>query len=257
VAADVLRESHVPVLIVPAACEHQWPVDRRLRVLIPLDGSDLAEEVLGPVGSLASALPIELVLLRAVPAPLSAAGPRVVALPASYTLAPLSDVERDVAHARHYLEDVAERLRTVAPTISVRVDVGPPVGTIAAVAHDEGVDLIAMATHGGSGLAGLLMGSTAVATLHRAATPMLLVRPAAMRQSSAVEPSADQSESVTLTFSRRDLAVIKEALEGRAGAPEDAAAEVLAQLDWFERQQTAAVFPDVGDEALGQATRDR
>jgi len=56
-------------------------------VLVPLGGSDLAEEVLAPAGRLAGALGAELVLLRAAPpAAYPRTGPRIVSAPPSYAV---------------------------------------------------------------------------------------------------------------------------------------------------------------------------
>ncbi len=49
VADEVMRRAPVPVLLVPAACPGEWPSNRAPRVLLPLDGSELAEGALGLV----------------------------------------------------------------------------------------------------------------------------------------------------------------------------------------------------------------
>jgi nucleotide-binding universal stress UspA family protein len=54
---------------------------------------------------------------------------------------------------------------------------------ISRVAADENVDLVVMATHGYGGLARLALGSVATGTLQRANVPLLLVRPASLRES--------------------------------------------------------------------------
>src|SRR6266540_169598 len=69
VADRVVHEAVLPVLLVPAAAEVAWPDEGRLRILLPLDGSDTAERALGPLGELAGATGAELVLLRVVERP--------------------------------------------------------------------------------------------------------------------------------------------------------------------------------------------
>lgn len=75
VADHVLRHSPVPVLLVPAACELLWPVRPELRtrrpprILVTLDGSEMAESVLGVACAVAAALEAELHLVRVVPRP--------------------------------------------------------------------------------------------------------------------------------------------------------------------------------------------
>ncbi|MBI2910772.1 MAG: universal stress protein [Chloroflexi bacterium] len=154
VAEGVLRESVVPVLLVGAACERLWPGDRPRRILVPLDGSPLAEEGLA-LGEEASALlGSELFLLRV-------------------------DEDRDAA--RGYLEVLASGLRLEKRAVEVLVETGRPATTIATVAREQEIDLIAMTTRGRGGLAGLLLGSVAAGTLQQATTPLLLRRPALER----------------------------------------------------------------------------
>ena len=66
VADEVLRRVPVPVLLVSAVCAQTWAQDQPLRVVAPLDGSDLAEEALGPARDLAATLGNELLLLGVV-----------------------------------------------------------------------------------------------------------------------------------------------------------------------------------------------
>jgi nucleotide-binding universal stress UspA family protein len=65
-ADGVLRHMPVPVLLVSAACTQSWAEDLPLRVVVPLDGSDLAGEELGPARDLAVTLGGELLLLAVV-----------------------------------------------------------------------------------------------------------------------------------------------------------------------------------------------
>jgi nucleotide-binding universal stress UspA family protein len=243
VAAEVLRHAGASVLLVPAACDHEWPTDRRLRVLVPLDGSDLAEEVLTGASALAAATGAELVLVRVVdPGRARPTGVQIVSAPPSYVVAYQHDPEAELTHARHYLEDVAERLHGAAPVRSVRAEVGAPSATIAAVARDEGVDLIAMATHGRGGLSGLLMGSTAAATLQRAGVPVLLVRPAAARQLAVELAPSDEAAPVMLDLTHQELALVRRALERAplGDLPGDPRA-LLARLERDEREQSTGL----------------
>ena len=65
--------------------------------------------------------------------------------------------------------------------VTSRAVAGSPSTAIAAVAHEEDADLIAMATHGRGGLGRLIMGSVADATLQETTVPVMLVRPSAAR----------------------------------------------------------------------------
>jgi nucleotide-binding universal stress UspA family protein len=180
VADQVLRQSPVPVMLVPITCDHAWPEGTALRVLIPLDGSTFAEEVLDPVGKLPSALKAELLLV-------GASGP------VEYKYAdgvPFVGVGFDAVlkETRHYLEGVATRLRGAGQTVTVDAESGRAGPVIDGITRRRRVDLIAMATHGRSGMARLAMGSVATELLHRSTVPLLLWRPAALRH--AEEPSA-------------------------------------------------------------------
>ncbi len=92
------------------------------------------------------------------------------------------DSEAELAEAKRYLATVAERLRSSMGPLRVLAELGQPAVAIAQRAAMEKFDLIAMATHGRSGLARLVLGSVATGTLQHANVPVLLVRPAALRE---------------------------------------------------------------------------
>jgi nucleotide-binding universal stress UspA family protein len=195
VADEVLRHAEMPVLIVPAQAGQTvvatrqaigtqrqraltlgpaWPRpgEEQLRILVTLDGSDLAVQALGPARALAGAMKGELLLLRVVEPP--ALRP------------PVGDDSATPAWAQEPLSEAEDYLETVAATVppgegSVRTlaVVGDPPAAIAETARTQGAHLIAMATRGHGGLARQLVGSVATATLQRASVPVLLVRPTA------------------------------------------------------------------------------
>ena len=100
------------------------------------------------------------------------------------------DEEAERAGALSYLNGVAARLAERGYTTRVEVAVGSSAATIANVVHDRGVDLIAMATHGRSGLARALLGSVVTATVQRAGVPVLLTRPAEVRTCAGADTRA-------------------------------------------------------------------
>jgi nucleotide-binding universal stress UspA family protein len=208
VADRVLRRMAVPVLLVPALAEPPRTTDGPLRILVPLDGSPLAEEVLGQVRALAVTRGAELLLLRVVepPVPLEVDGEGYVSL-----------VQRDadLAEAQRYLESVAGRLRAGGVVATTRALVEEAVPTIVATAADYRADLIAMATHGRSGLARVVLGSVAAGVLHRANTPLLLVRPTAVRAGMASRAPAVPAVTtpVMVALSHADLEVLEDGLE--------------------------------------------
>lgn len=121
-------------------------------ILVPLDGSPLAEWALPYASALASALKASLTLVTVV---------------------------EDLRHPRpqRYLERTAEALRDQGRTVSTLVQQGNPACRIAAVAEAAGVDLIVMATHGRGAAFRMLTGSVADRVLHSSGRPILLVRP--------------------------------------------------------------------------------
>lgn len=140
------------------------------RVLVPLDGSQLAEAILPFVEQVAGPLDAEVVLLRVIE-PLYA----VELVASAGVVAPDTFALRDM-HAEHYLSDVECRLSTKGLRVRTRVALGRPEEEILAAARATSADLIAMATHGRGGLGRLLFGSVAEAIVHAAAVPVLLFR---------------------------------------------------------------------------------
>jgi nucleotide-binding universal stress UspA family protein len=156
------------------------PVVRR--VLVPLDGSELAEQVLEPVLALGTGTRAEYTLLRVVnrmtPVSYDPASGRVSGLRKSL-LGQLQELDRrESARARNYLERLAERLRARSLAVQTRVVLHEqPAVAILDDAQQNAVDLIALATHGRGGLRRLLLGSVADKVLRGAATPVLVCRP--------------------------------------------------------------------------------
>lgn len=170
------------------------------RVLVPLDGSPLAETALEPAAYLASRLvapaPIELHLLRVVDLP--AAGGK---FPINFDATLRKEAWQK---AEAYLKEVAGRLQeslvdvrvSITSSAVISIDI---VGTIVQQAEDETrCDLIAMTTHGRSGLRRLLMGSVTEHILGATKLPLLIVRP--HKVDTQVQPEAvTETEKGTLS----------------------------------------------------------
>lgn len=176
VADQLVRQATVPIMLVSPLLAAAWPEDRPPRVLVPLDGSERSEAILGPVGALVKPLGGQLILLHVsenidylnehpdyceVCRAARAAG---------------TELDIEPVRARHYLDGVADRLRTDGFTVTTQVETGGAASTIIKVADQQQADLIAMATHGRSGLRQVIMGSVATDTVRRAGVPLLLVR---------------------------------------------------------------------------------
>lgn len=186
VADAVLHYASRPVLLVTAGCERTWAANRRFRMLVPLDGSPLAETALDVAGEVADARKAELIVLRVVE---PADG--FAALGTSYLPAASQGV---LDEARLYLDGISTSPGMAGRIATARVEAGDPAAKIASVAQEEDVDLIVMATHGAGGLRRLTMGSIATAVLHRASTPLLLVPPSAARRAPSGAASEEAGE---------------------------------------------------------------
>jgi len=228
VADAVLRQSDLPVLLVPATCTRTWPVGGPRRILVPLDGSGFAEAALAPASELARLTGADILLAQAVGPP----GPRYLSTYGAH------DPEAEVAAARAYLDPVAARLAANGVRVAVRVEVGLPERAIAALAHGNDVDLVAMATHGYGGLSRFVAGSVATGLLQRASTPVLLVRPATLAHATPEEraPEAAGEPRQALELTEQELGLAERGLKELAYAPghplevAEAARALLARL---------------------------
>lgn len=144
------------------------------KILVPLDGSELSEGVLPHVAALARCTGAQVVLLRVVTQPMyeTVFGDTVL----SHTSAPPE--ESGVrAHADGYLQRVAFDYFANDSHVTYDVTNGPVADSILDYAAGIQADLIAMSTHGRSGLARMVIGSVADELVRRAHLPVLLVRP--------------------------------------------------------------------------------
>lgn len=148
------------------------------RVLVPLDGSSLAEAVLPFILQVAGPLDLEVTLVRVMPRimPLAIEGTRHF-MP--------DDVAGRLKEAREYLASVATDLRGNGVRVTTEARHGDPVTELVAAARETGADLIAMTTHGRSGISRLLFGSVAEAVLRQAEIPVLMMRLTEHRVSAA------------------------------------------------------------------------
>jgi len=140
------------------------------KILVPLDGSALAERAVDQVEKMAMGSGAEVLLLRAVPAPLGKA-------PEAGPMEESKAFEDGVNRATAYLERIATRLAAIAVTSRILVPSGDPGAAILAAAHKEDVDCVVMSTHGGTALARALLGSTAEKVVYTTRRPVMLVKP--------------------------------------------------------------------------------
>jgi nucleotide-binding universal stress UspA family protein len=139
-------------------------------ILVGLDGSPLAESILPYVSTLAKALEGQVTLLHVIPGV-----PDWHRSDFYRFLSPL--IKQEETEAYGYLRRVTERLVEAGITVQSRVSVGDAATEILTTGQQAGMDLIALATHGRSGLRRWVYGSTAEKVLHTTYTPLLLIRP--------------------------------------------------------------------------------
>lgn len=177
VADGVVRKATIPILLVrPEEPEEGRDVDEIdfSRILVPLDGSQLAEEALEPAMSLGRLYGASYTLVRVVHFPTGLSSPYI---PDAATLN-RQVVDEAKARAESYLETVAGRLRADGAEVQTRVAVEPQPGIgIVRLAREGGFGLLAMATHGRGGVSRALLGSVADKVIRSSHTPILVVRP--------------------------------------------------------------------------------
>lgn len=155
------------------------------RILVPLDGSDLAARVLPYVEELAQKFGSEVLLFQTI-TPLSqliiqsTPGTMEGAASVAETGVQLAEeelvAERDAADA--YLASVQARLTGMGLKASARVQEGSAGTAIIAYADESKATLLAMCTHGRGGLQRLVFGSVTDEVLRHSKLPMLLIRSA-------------------------------------------------------------------------------
>jgi nucleotide-binding universal stress UspA family protein len=143
------------------------------KILVPLDGSKLAECVFPHLKMLIGGCQVqEVVFLRAVE-------PFQLPRRDEYVLSP-EDIDKinvqTVTEARDYLKQTAERLHSAGIKTSWEVIPGKPGEVIAEYASGHGIELILMATHGRSGVSRWARGGVADRVLRSACVPVLMIR---------------------------------------------------------------------------------
>jgi nucleotide-binding universal stress UspA family protein len=166
VADKVLRGAGVPVLLFRARGRPATGHPRR--ILIPLDGSDLAEHALPLATELARQAGAAIILMRSVTWATESLGMLAGAAPELLGLAEEG--------TRGYLSEVAKGLADQGLSVSIDVRFDPAADGILACAAEGSADLIVMSTHGRGGLGRWVYGSVADRVLRGAPIPVLLVR---------------------------------------------------------------------------------
>lgn len=136
------------------------------KVLIPLDGSKLAERALAPALALADAFSAEIVLLR-------------VVVPLSINLDPdlyQRVINRGQKEAKSYLNSIQMRSHFSAANLKSETMVGKAAESIINYAEENEIDLIVMSSHGRSGVERWILGSVTEKTLRGAHCATMVIR---------------------------------------------------------------------------------
>ena len=175
VADQLVHRLHVPVLVLRPEEKKRAPrpEPEHRRILVPLDGSELAASILDEAVTFARLTGSELMLLSVVQPP-----PVLVPPFVWQPEALLESPEHRELSVRRYLETVKERVRQEGLTVQSRVHKARKVAReILNVARDEDCSFIALATHGASGPDRLILGSVADQVVRHADVPVLILRP--------------------------------------------------------------------------------
>ena len=168
VVSKVIRASLHPVLVVKKAAAMGKSIRK---ILVPLDGSPAGESALLVAEALARTLGSTLVLYHAI---------EPVAAWAGYGLGAGYSAAQEPAHTRDdapgYLEGVRQRIATKGLDVSAVTEEGLPADLILSYAQNQGVDLIALATHGRTGVGRWVLGSVTEKVISYAEVAILVAR---------------------------------------------------------------------------------
>ncbi|MBI5876538.1 MAG: universal stress protein [Chloroflexi bacterium] len=167
----------------------------KLKVLIPLDGSEYSEHVIPPLLNLVKPETHAIVLVRVVPHAHGMTGggtkPASIemlipeyeseraAVQAEHPIFASQAAETAIGEANDELAPIRRRLEERGFTVESTVLMGNPAHEIERFAADAQIDMIAMTTHGRTGLTKLLMGSVAEHVIRHVRVPVYLQRPGA------------------------------------------------------------------------------
>ena len=173
VTEKVLRGTSNPLLVVRAPGDSKTDGEAVLSsVIVPLDGSDIAETILSPVAVLAKALEMQVILLRVYGVPLATYGEDDYYVP---DYLELKDQIKDEADS--YLNSRAGLLRQqgVAEVSTVIIE-GSAADAIISLARKTPDNLVAMSPYGRSGLQRWILGSVTEKVVRHCEDPVLIVR---------------------------------------------------------------------------------
>lgn len=173
VAEKVLH--HAPCAVTIIRAQAKLDMFQNRAILVPLDGSKLAEMALGPAMALAKGVGSDVILLRVVPTPEPV--PEGLVTPgAPSTRQRLTVEQKEREEAERYLQQIYSQLPTAHLFFDVAVTTGYVADAIVDYANAHHVDLIVMSSHGRSGVSRWLYGSVAEKVLRGAECATMIMR---------------------------------------------------------------------------------
>ncbi|WP_300457081.1 universal stress protein [Desulfobacula sp.] len=140
-------------------------------ILVPVDGSKRAEAILSHIEHLVKGNDAKVIFLKVEEEPILLGRDEVIDTEKYW-----KEYEAGIERSKAYLNTLKTMFREKGITVVTRVASGSVVRVILSVAAETGADLIAVATHGFSGLARVSYGSVAAGVLQAADIPILLIR---------------------------------------------------------------------------------
>ena len=175
IAEKVVRATKQPVVLIRAKGARPDVREKGVlsKALVPMDGSKEGETVIPYIENLASKLGAEITLLQvvAIAYHVYISGDAPAQVP--YTL---EEMEPLKAGAASYLEKMASSLKERGVAVKCEVRVGAAGQEITSLAEEINADVVAMSTHGRSGVGRWVFGSVAERVVRSGSTPVLLVR---------------------------------------------------------------------------------
>lgn len=174
IAEKVVRAARNPLLLVRASDERKAGEAASLkRIMVPLDGSTLAELVLPEAEELARKMDLEMVLVRAYAVPT----PLYTAETYTYNIQELWD--QISKEAEDYLAEKVRQLQAQGvKTVSAMPVAGVAAEKIIDLAREKTASLVAMCTHGRTGVGRWVMGSVTERVVRHSDNPVLVIRAA-------------------------------------------------------------------------------
>jgi nucleotide-binding universal stress UspA family protein len=177
VADDLLRHAPRPLLLVRTG-EEAVDLNQEFvfpHMVIPLDGTDLAEQVLIPASALAHLMVADVTLVEAIPPVFAGGYDAGILMAPPPNVAEVTDCMKE--SAEKYLGEVATRLRAegLKVTIHIAVEEHAVEGILEAI-EGKPNSLVALATHGRGGLSRMLLGSVADKLVRSTTVPVLVCR---------------------------------------------------------------------------------